>query len=41
MGVFLHPVEGIFQGKLTGNDLGIQLLECLEPSLRRDLTRTT
>ena len=27
--------------KLTGNDLGIQLLECLEPSLRRDLTRTT
>ena len=27
--------------KLRGADLGIQLLECLEPSLRRDLTRTT
>ena len=27
--------------KLAGTDLGIQLLECLEPNLRRDLTRTT
>ena len=27
--------------KLTGTDLGIPLLECLEPNLRHDLTRTT
>ena len=27
--------------KLWGANLGIQLLECLEPGLRRDLTRTT
>ena len=27
--------------KLAGDDKGIQLLECLEPDLRRDLTRTT
>ena len=27
--------------KLKGADLGIQLLECLEPGLRRDLTRMT
>ncbi len=27
--------------KLAGADLGIQLLECLEPGLRKDLTRTT
>ena len=27
--------------KLAGADFGIQLLECLEPGLREDLTRTT
>ena len=27
--------------KLAGTDLGIQLLECLEPNLRHELTRTT